>query len=87
MYNAHLDVVHAVLNKPEEDAPVDKGKGKAVDKGKGKAVDNGNGNGGVNGSAAPPSSAPFRQIQPEEGPVTSAIRAAFSERVSVERPS
>lgn len=99
MYNAHLDVVHSVLNKVEE-APVDKGKGKAVDKGKGKAVDKGkgkaveNGNGdahgnGSNGEAAngsvAPSTAPFRQLQPEEGPVTSAVRAAFSERVSLTR--
>lgn len=89
MYNAHLDVVHTVLSKPEDEP---KGKGKAVEgsgKGKGKAVEgNGKGkgkevaNGNGNGSAEPPRKNPYRQLQPEETPVTSAQRAAFTERVS-----
>jgi hypothetical protein len=78
-----------VLNKPEDEP---KGKGKAVDKGKGKATENGgkgkgkgkevevNGNG--NGSAEPPKAKPYHQLQPEETPITSAQRAAFTERVS-----
>lgn len=79
VYNAHLDVVHAVLNRPEEEEPKGKGKGKAVDngKGKGKAVES-------NGDAAPQLAGPvYKQLQPEEAPTTSANRAAFSERVSV----
>lgn len=86
VYNAHLDVVHSVLNKPEEEP---KGKGKAVEgKGKGKAVeDSGKGKGKgkdvANGSAEPAQpQRPYRQLQPEEAPVTSAQRAAFTERVN-----
>jgi peroxin-1 len=68
VYNAHLDVVHAVLNKPEEEEEVvanGKGKAKAVDgetangkgkgKGKGKEVAEPNGTAvsATNGSAVP----------------------------------
>lgn len=85
VYNAHLDVVHSVLNAPEEEEA--KGKGKDKDKvdvkgkGKAKAVEN--------GSATPPPPAEvvgpvYRQLQPEEAPTTSANRAAFAERVSYE---
>lgn len=87
VYNAHLDVVHSVLNKPEDEpkskgkASEGKGKGKAVEepsssKGKGKEV-------AANGSAEPDApKRPYRQLQPEETPITSAQRAAFTERVS-----
>jgi peroxin-1 len=97
VYNAHLEVVHAVLNKPEEEEEVvanGKGKGKAVDKGKGKgkAVENSNGKGkevaptpngsATNGSAAPHGHKPaYHQLQPAEVPTTSAARAAFTERI------
>lgn len=81
VYNAHLDVVHSVLNKPEEEPVANgKGKGKAVDngKGKGKAVDS-----ELNGSAAPEpvNKTPYRQLQPAEVPITSAAKAAFTERI------
>lgn len=88
MYNAHLDVVHTVLNAPEDEPKgkgkaVDKGKGKAVDKGKGKAVeDDGKGKAKeANGSAEPSKAKAYHQLQPEETPVTSAQRSAFTERV------
>lgn len=79
VYNAHLDVVHAVLNRPEEEEPKGKGKGKAVDKGKGKAVENGD---AVHDAGSVVAGPVYRQLQPEEAPTTSANRAAFSERVS-----
>lgn len=80
VYNAHLDVVHAVLNRPEEEKePKDKGKGKAVDKGNGKAVENGD---AVHDAGSVVAGPVYRQLQPEEAPTTSANRAAFSERVS-----
>lgn len=79
VYNAHLDVVHAVLNRPEEEKEP-KGKGKAVDKGKGKAVENGDASHPDAGSVI--AGPVYKQLQPEEAPTTSANRAAFSERVS-----
>ncbi|GMK53828.1 hypothetical protein CspeluHIS016_0104140 [Cutaneotrichosporon spelunceum] len=88
VYNAHLDVVHTVLNAPEDEPKgkgkaVDKGKGKAVDKGKGKAVeDDGKGKAKeANGSAEPSKAKAYHQLQPEETPVTSAQRSAFTERI------
>ncbi|BEI91794.1 uncharacterized protein CcaverHIS019_0406140 [Cutaneotrichosporon cavernicola] len=86
VYNAHLDVVHSLLNKPEDEPSgkgkaVDKGKGKAVDKGKGKAVEDGGKGKETNGSAEPSKPKPYHQLQPEEAPVTSAQRSAFTERI------
>lgn len=79
VYNAHLDVVHSVLNKEEEEVE-GKGKSKAVEnngsgKGKGKAIEDGEAGSQLAGPV-------YKQLQPEEAPTTSANRAAFSERVS-----